>query len=129
MSRLVLVVALAVSLAGVACGSDDDDSGSDQEQLRALYDDYLAAIAEGDAAAACEQLTEVSQEATAADFDSCEQALESSTGFDEGEFGEVRLTDIEIEDDVATAQARTSFGSQPVRFEQTDDGWRLAPGG
>lgn len=129
MSRLVLAVALALSLGAAACGSDEDDSVSDQEQLRALYDDYLTAIGDGDAEAACDQLTEESQEAAAADFDSCEQALESAGGFGEGESGEVRLTDIEIEDDVATAQAKAPFGSQPVRFEQTDDGWRLAPGG
>jgi hypothetical protein len=129
MSRLVLVLALALSLSALACGSDDEDSGSDQEQLQALYDDYLTAIGEGDAATACEQLTEESQEATAANFDSCEQALESAAGFDEGDFGKVRLTRIKIDDDVATAQATTNFGSQPVRFEQTDDGWRLAPGG
>lgn len=127
--RLVLVVAVAAALTAVACGSDDGDSGTDREQLQTVYEDYLAAIGDGDAEAACDLLTEESQEKTAATFESCEQALESAAGFDEGEFGEVRLTRIKFEDDVATGQARSVYGNEPVRFEQTDDGWRLAPGG
>ena len=129
MSRLVLVVALAVSLAGVACGSDHGDTGTETEQLQTVYEDYQAAIGDGDAEAASDLLTEESQETTAADFESCEQALESTASFDEGDLGEVRLTRIDIEDDVATGQARSAYGNEPVRFEQTDDGWRLAPGG
>ena len=130
MRRLVLVLALLVSLTAGACGSDDD-GGTDEEQVRAVYRDYLAAIADGDAEAACGLLTEDSQQRVATEFESCEAALASTADFGEKgrASGEVRLTDLDVSGDEATAQARHPYGNEPLLFEQADGEWRLRSGG
>ena len=61
-------------------------------------------------------MTEESQEATAADFDSCEQALATIAGFETeaGELDKVRLTQIEIWGHVRPR--RCSTGTDPNLF-------------
>jgi Domain of unknown function (DUF4878) len=63
-----LAAAATLALGAAACGGSDDDGGasgasgaSDQQQARATVETLYAAIADGDAEKACEQLNEAAQ--------------------------------------------------------------------
>ena len=91
MRRFMTTLAVAAALAAAGCGDDDDgggdgggsggDGGSevadDQGAVREGLTAYAEAFSANDAAAACEQMTETAQEASADEIpgsDDCEDA-------------------------------------------------------
>lgn len=117
-----MVPLLVVGFALGACGGD-----SEEDAVREAVEEFVAAVRDGDGAAACELLTDEALET--AGGARCERAL--------GRIGdavapEVEITDIRVQGDRATAEAGAAGGgedevrSQPLDFVKEDDEWKIA---
>jgi hypothetical protein len=83
-----LLLTLAVAAALLAgCGDDSSSgpatqAGGDEQQIRTVFFTYTNALADGDYAKACDQLSEASKEAIARKLDERKEAVRKLTGTD-----------------------------------------------
>jgi ketosteroid isomerase-like protein len=103
------------------CGTDDD------EAIRAAVDDYVAAIQEGDAPAACDQLSE-DELAELDQSGSCEEVFEA--GFElfsaEGvEIPDYEVAEIEVDGETASATVESGSTDETMPLIREDGNWKL----
>ena len=154
MPARIALFAVVAALALAACGGDDgggDGGGgepggggtaagpatqpkggatSDEAAIRSTMVAYIGAVAEGDGAKACAQLTENGKRsaASARGADGCEEAIDeigaAFTPRDKQKLLALRNTDIEvrIDGDTATAQFR---GARTTKLARQGDRWLI----
>ncbi len=143
LSALAAAAALALS-AGACGGSDDDaaggDGGSDRQQARAAVEALYGALADSDAAAACEQLGEAAQKQLEAGGlgskgKSCEESFQGFLDAAEKQGGlnltlKAKVRRVEVNGDRAVA--KVSFGkgrNGDVPLLKEDGEWKLEAAG
>jgi ketosteroid isomerase-like protein len=126
----VAAPALAALVLLAGCGG----GGSDSSAPRATVQRYLAAVARGDAAGACAQLTDRSRQELAdagaqlrLASRSCEATLKRAFASPSGpamrRVGHLRVTRVTVKGDKAVA--RFSGGARPVLLVHDGDAWRI----
>ena len=122
MKRMAVAV-VAVALLGVA-GCGGSDSGSDEEQIQALADQYEQAALDGDYSAACDTLSSeaMAQINDLQQFDSREELVEAGlSSLSESQKKELgNLSDIQVDGDTATAEGRDG----QISFIKEDGEWK-----
>ena len=123
--RPLLLVLAACALAG--CG---DSGPSDEEQVRATLAEFQRATEARDYGALCERVFAPKLVETVQQIGlPCEVALEK--GFEDVERPRLTVGAIDVRDDTATAEVRSSAeGESPsedtVELVRVGDGWRIA---
>jgi hypothetical protein len=110
MKRFAVAVVAAALLGAAGCGGSDSGSGSDEEQIQALADDYSQAALDGDYTAACDTFSSeaIEQINNLKQFDSCEDLVEAGLAqLDASQKEELaNLSNIQVDGDTATAEGR-----------------------
>ena len=124
MKRFAVAVVAAALLGAAGCGGSDSGSGSDEEQIQALADDYSQAALDGDYTAACDTFSSeaIEQINNLKQFDSCEELVEAGlSSLSESQKKELgNLSDIQVDGDTATAEGRDG----QISFIKEDGEWK-----
>jgi hypothetical protein len=124
-TRPLLLVMAACALAG--CG---DSGASDEQQIRSTLAEFGRATAAHDYAALCEKVFAPKLIATVKEIGlSCEVALEK--GFEDVRDPRLSVGAIEVGDDRATAEVRSSAAGEPpsqdtVELIRVGESWRIS---
>lgn len=124
---------MTAALAVTGCG--DSPAEENMSAAREAADRYVEALREGDGEAACEVLTRGAVDQLEDQSDKpCPEALTEVLGAEgaaDGELDDLRVTDVNVAGDVATATIKGGPGGEVTNQMMRERGeWRLAsPGG
>lgn len=128
---LALAACLALVPAAAACGGS---SASDEEQIQDAVSGFYTAFAAGDGEKACSYMSENSKDALlkstkALNVKSCEEGIKAAAGFLptklRDQIKKIEATDIKIDGDKATANAKPSVNNAKILFVKEDGDWKL----
>lgn len=150
----VVAIVLAMVVLG-ACGSDDDPGdgnqanspaagdqassdgasgasgqagGSDDDQVKAVYDEFVKAVYAHDGQAACALMTPQAAARFGRQEDTtCPKRIQSTSG--QISENRPRVYQVQVQGNRALAQAGTpKTAKYPVPFTKTDEGWQISGG-
>jgi len=142
-AKLAVAALLTLALAGAGCSSDDDtnaanntsntggdapaQTGSAENQIRAVHAQLSESLSKKDNEQACSLLTAAMRKQLAPNGD-CPGTFDDFHTKAQADAEQPKLSKIKIDGDKATAQAKTSVSFNPTRVEfiKQDDQWLIS---